>query len=71
MTTHEYKVEMTCSGCSGAVTRILTKKLTEPGSSFDVDLENKKVTITSELPADTLTEMLKKCGKEVSYIGVK
>ncbi|XP_078481445.1 copper transport protein ATOX1-like [Ciona intestinalis] len=62
---------MTCSGCSGAVTRILTKKLTEPGSKFDVNLEAKTVTITSDLPEATLTEMLKKCGKEVTYIGSK
>ena len=36
------------------------------GSSFDVDLENKLVTITSSKSQDELFEILKKCGKEVT-----
>ncbi|XP_076810250.1 copper transport protein ATOX1-like isoform X2 [Clavelina lepadiformis] len=61
---------MTCEGCSGAVTRILTKKL-GADANFNVDLAAQKVTITSDLSQDELTEMLKKSGKAVTYIGVQ
>lgn len=56
------KVEMTCSGCSGAVERILTrsKDKGEGIESFNVDLETQKVTIVlaegSELTEETLIE---------------
>ncbi|XP_076810243.1 copper transport protein ATOX1-like isoform X1 [Clavelina lepadiformis] len=70
MPTYEFKVEMTCEGCSGAVTRILTKKL-GADANFNVDLAAQKVTITSDLSQDELTEMLKKSGKAVTYIGVQ
>ena len=37
MPVHEYTVAMTCGGCSGAVTRILTKQLdAEKGEKFKV-----------------------------------
>ena len=35
MTVHSYTVAMTCGGCSGAITRILTKQLGD-GEKFDV-----------------------------------
>lgn len=68
-TKHEFQVEMTCGGCSGAVTRILTKNLTGPNDKFEVKLEDKKVFIESDLPQSALEELLKKSGKEVKYIG--
>jgi len=37
MPVHSYTVAMTCGGCSGAVTRILTKQLdAEKGEKFKV-----------------------------------
>ncbi|ORZ27580.1 copper chaperone-like protein [Lobosporangium transversale] len=45
-----YDVTMTCSGCSGAVTRVLNKL--DGVKTFDVSLENQKVIVES----DTLTE---------------
>ena len=38
MPVHSYTVAMTCGGCSGAITRILTKKLDQEGEKFDVSL---------------------------------
>ena len=38
MAVHTYNVAMTCGGCSGAVTRILTKQLGE-GEKFDVNFQ--------------------------------
>ncbi|XP_067223827.1 copper transport protein ATOX1 isoform X2 [Chanodichthys erythropterus] len=67
MTTQEFFVDMTCEGCSGAVTRVL-KKL---DVKFDIDLPNKKVFIESDKDTDVLLETLKKTGKTVTYIGPK
>ncbi|XP_021712632.1 LOW QUALITY PROTEIN: copper transport protein ATOX1-like [Aedes aegypti] len=68
--THEFKVEMTCTGCAGAVERVLGK-LKEKVEKVDIDLENKKVFVTSTLSSDELLETIKKTGKETSYIGLK
>ncbi|GFQ98984.1 HMA domain-containing protein [Trichonephila clavipes] len=69
--THEFTIEMTCEGCSGAVNRILERLKGSGVDDFSIDLGNKKVTVTSSLPAETLLETLKKCGKETTYVGVK
>ncbi|KAM9253281.1 copper transport protein ATOX1 isoform 1-T2 [Trichechus inunguis] len=69
MPKHEFSVDMTCEGCSNAVTRVLNKL---GGVQFDVDLPKKKVCIdSSEHSVDTLLETLKKTGKAVSYLGPK
>ncbi|NWS67290.1 ATOX1 protein, partial [Lophotis ruficrista] len=65
---HEFFVDMTCEGCSNAVTRVLHRL---GGESFDIDLPNKKVYIDSEHNVDTLLETLKKTGKNASYLGEK
>ncbi|XP_006766407.2 PREDICTED: copper transport protein ATOX1 [Myotis davidii] len=65
---HEFFVDMTCEGCSNAVTRVLNKL---GGVEFEIDLPNKKVCIDSEHNVDTLLETLKKTGKTVTYIGPK
>ncbi|KAI0344294.1 copper chaperone taha, partial [Trametopsis cervina] len=54
---------MTCSGCTGAVTRVLQKA--EGVSSFDVSLDKQEVLVTGTIPYDTLLEKIKKTGKEV------
>ncbi|XP_061090240.1 copper transport protein ATOX1 [Conger conger] len=68
MSKHEFFVEMTCEGCSGAVTRVLNKL---DDVKFDIDLPNKKVFIESDKSADDLLAVLKKTGKPVTYIGPK
>ncbi|KAF8350674.1 hypothetical protein F5887DRAFT_940407 [Amanita rubescens] len=67
-TVHTYKfdVTMTCSGCSGAVTRVLEKAKTEGGvTEFDVSLEEQKVTVTGTMPYEDVLEKIKKTGKKV------
>ncbi|KTG06057.1 hypothetical protein cypCar_00005918 [Cyprinus carpio] len=74
MTTHEFFVDMTCEGCSGAVTRVLNKLVQVCFSTdvkFDIDLPNKKVFIESDKDTDVLLETLRKTGKTVTYIGPK
>ncbi|TFK09647.1 Copper transport protein ATOX1 [Platysternon megacephalum] len=65
---HEFSVDMTCDGCSNAVTRVLNKL---GGVQFEIDLPNKKVCIDSEHSVDTLLATLKKTGKNASYLGEK
>ncbi|PFH54320.1 hypothetical protein AMATHDRAFT_135703, partial [Amanita thiersii Skay4041] len=65
---HKYKfdVKMTCSGCSGAITRVLDKAKTEGGvSSFEVDLGTQMVTVVGSMPYDDVLSRIKKTGKEV------
>ncbi|XP_074068673.1 copper transport protein ATOX1 [Macrotis lagotis] len=66
MPKHEFSVDMTCEGCSNAVTRVLNKL---GGVQFDIDLPNKKVCIDSEHSVETLLETLKKTGKTTTYLG--
>ncbi|KAJ1524189.1 hypothetical protein ONE63_010712 [Megalurothrips usitatus] len=68
---HEFKVAMTCEGCSGAVERVLGKLKGQGVDSVSIDLPGQLVTVTSTLSSDQLLEALKKTGKAVSYIGLK
>ncbi|KAF9323174.1 Cytosolic copper metallochaperone [Podila clonocystis] len=62
MTTFVYDVTMTCSGCSGAVTRVLTKL--QGVDKFDVSLETQKVTVESAtLSQDEILAVIQKTGK--------
>ncbi|KIS67686.1 putative copper metallochaperone ATX1 [Mycosarcoma maydis] len=65
MSQHEYKfhVVMTCSGCSGAVSRVLGKL--DGVDSYDVSLENQSVVVKGSAPFETVLEKIKKTGKEV------
>ncbi|KAK0514701.1 hypothetical protein JMJ35_003318 [Cladonia borealis] len=64
---HHYKfdITMTCSGCSGAVERVLKK--TEGLSSYNVDLASQTADVyTDEVPYETILEKIKKTGKKVN-----
>ncbi|KAL2041251.1 hypothetical protein N7G274_006196 [Stereocaulon virgatum] len=55
---------MTCSGCSGAIERVLKK--TEGLSSYKVDLETQSADVyTDTVPYETVLEKIKKTGKPV------
>ncbi|XP_018336300.1 copper transport protein ATOX1-like [Agrilus planipennis] len=66
----EYKVAMTCEGCSNQVSRVLTKAKDNGVENFEIDLENQKVTVTSTLPPEEVLDILKKTGKTVEFIGI-
>ncbi|XP_078739996.1 copper transport protein ATOX1 [Lampetra fluviatilis] len=68
MTKEEFFVDMTCEGCSGAVTRVLNKL---GGVEFKIDLANKLVVIESQHSAQLLLDTLLKTGKEAAYRGPK
>ncbi|KAF9134709.1 Cytosolic copper metallochaperone [Mortierella sp. 14UC] len=62
MPVYTYNVTMTCSGCSGAVTRVLSKLAGV--ESFDVSLETQKVTVKSDsLSEQEILEKIQKTGK--------
>ncbi|ODQ80400.1 hypothetical protein BABINDRAFT_161346 [Babjeviella inositovora NRRL Y-12698] len=56
---------MTCSGCSGAVNRVLTK--TEGVKKIDISLETQLVNVTTDesLTYDAVLEKIAKTGKKV------
>lgn len=62
MPEYKYTVGMTCSGCSGAVTRVLTKA--QGVESFNVNLETQLVTVNSNaLSQEQVLEIIRKTGK--------
>ncbi|EGN95940.1 hypothetical protein SERLA73DRAFT_185373 [Serpula lacrymans var. lacrymans S7.3] len=61
--TYKFNVKMSCSGCSGAVERVL-KKL-DGVSSYDISLANQEVIVKGSASYDTVLEKIKKTGKEV------
>ncbi|XP_065577644.1 ninjurin-2-like isoform X4 [Artemia franciscana] len=68
---HEFKVAMSCEGCSGAVERVLGKLKGQGVNNVDIDLPGQKVYVDSTLPEDFLLGTIKKTGKETVYIGLK
>ena len=75
-------IKITCSGCSGAVERVLKKTDGERSdilstrsylitdfvgvASYDISLEKQEVLVKGTIPYDDLLEKIKKTGKEVS-----
>lgn len=57
------KVAMMCTGCSGAVERVLGKM--EGVQSFDVNLETQKVTVVGTVTHEEVVEKIAKTGKAV------
>lgn len=55
---------MSCSGCSSAVERALSK-LEPEVSKTEISLEKQTVDVYTSLPYDTVLEKIKKTGKEV------
>jgi copper chaperone len=68
--TYSYKVTMTCGGCTGAITRILTKQQNDQKvKSFDVSLEKQLVTVESDvLSKEEVFEIIKKSGKATEML---
>ncbi|KAL5511248.1 ATX1 [Sanghuangporus vaninii] len=64
---YRYKVQMTCNGCSGAVTRVLNKaKDSGAGvNSFTVSLENQTVEVHGPIDFENLTARIEKTGKKI------
>ncbi|CAL5226946.1 g9830 [Coccomyxa viridis] len=56
------KVAMACSGCEGAVRRVLQNK---PGvQSVDIDLAQQKVLVTGDVSQEDILQTVSKTGKK-------
>ncbi|KAI8470230.1 MAG: putative copper chaperone [Monoraphidium minutum] len=68
MSKHEVvmKVEMACSGCSGAVERVLSKLAGV--DSFDVSLEKQQVVVKGSAAPEVVVETVKKTGKKTELV---
>ncbi|CAH1173924.1 unnamed protein product [Phaedon cochleariae] len=65
---HEFKVSMTCDGCSGAVQRVLGKLKDKGVEDFEISLETQSVKVKTTLSAEEILEVIGKTGKEVSFV---
>ncbi|ORZ07649.1 copper chaperone [Absidia repens] len=64
MAQYLFTVEMSCSGCSGAVERALGKL--QGVDKIDVSLEDQTVKVDSSLPLDDVLAAIRKTGKNVT-----
>lgn len=60
---YHFDVKMSCSGCSNAVNKALSRK--SEISNIDISLEKQSVDVTTTLPYDDVLAAIKKTGKEV------
>jgi len=67
----EFRVAMTCGACSGALQRILERQIGKGVHKFEIDLASKTVTVETDLDQETITGILEKSGKEVTFVQVK
>ncbi|KAI4373082.1 hypothetical protein MLD38_011245 [Melastoma candidum] len=59
------KVGMSCNGCVGAVKRVLGKM--EGVDSFDINLEEQKVTVKGNVQPDAVLQTVSKTGKATAF----
>ncbi|KAF3434152.1 hypothetical protein FNV43_RR25255 [Rhamnella rubrinervis] len=59
------KVGMSCQGCVGAVKRVLGKL--EGVDSYDIDLEQQKVTVKGNVQPDVVFQTVSKTGKKTTF----
>lgn len=59
------RVDMMCEGCVAAVKRVLGKM--EGVESFDVNLEEKKVTVKGSVTPEAVLEKVSKTGKKTEF----
>ncbi|KAL0140199.1 heavy metal-associated domain-containing protein [Mucor lusitanicus] len=63
MAQYTFNVEMSCSGCSNAVSKALSRL--EGVEKVDISLEKQEVVVDTELPRETVLAAIKKTGKTV------
>lgn len=65
MKEYKYNVVMTCSGCSGAVNRVLSR--TNGVTNIDISLENQSVSVKTDdsTSYDDVLKAIQKTGKKV------
>lgn len=66
MGTYQYKVTMTCTGCSGAVERAL--KRVDGIKEMTVSLPDQLVTVTTDLDKEYIYNVISKTGKKTEMV---
>lgn len=66
--THVFYVDMACEGCSGAVERVLNRHKDKGVENIDINLPEKKVTVTATLSGEELLEIIKKTDKKTTLL---
>ena len=61
---YHFDVAMSCSGCSGAIERVL--KRLDGVSSFDVSLDKQTVDVITTQPYETIYNTIAKTGKKIN-----
>ncbi|KAG8070887.1 hypothetical protein GUJ93_ZPchr0006g41131 [Zizania palustris] len=56
---------MSCQGCAGAVRRVLTKM--EGVETFDINMEEQKVTVKGNVKPEDVFQTVSKTGKKTSF----
>ncbi|KAL9254697.1 Copper transport protein ATX1-like protein [Drosera capensis] len=59
------KVGMSCQGCVGAVKRVLGKM--EGVETYDINLEEQKVTVKGNIQPDAVLQTVSKTGKKTTF----
>ncbi|KAL9268488.1 Copper transport protein CCH-like protein [Drosera capensis] len=59
------KVGMSCQGCVGAVKRVLGKM--EGVETYDINLEEQKVTVKGNVEPDAVLQTVSKTGKKTTF----
>lgn len=60
---YHFDVEMSCSGCSNAVNRVLTKL--DDKAKIDISLEKQAVDVVTDKDYETVYNTIAKTGKKV------
>lgn len=67
--THVFEMGMTCDGCANAAKKVLGKL--DGISKVEVNVETKKVIVTSTQTWEVLKTTLEKTGKTINYVGIE
>ncbi len=65
MNTWQYKVKMTCSGCSGAVERALKRV---DNTTAEISLEDQLVTVKTDKDNQFIFDVISKTGKQTEKV---
>ena len=68
MATLKFKTNAKCGGCVAAINAKLNKLVKEDAWSIDLKSPDKKLTITTDLPAETILSAVSEAGFKASVL---
>ncbi|KAI5899425.1 uncharacterized protein SCHCODRAFT_02481155 [Schizophyllum commune H4-8] len=63
--TYKFNVKMTCTGCSGLVSRALHRAKGDGVRAFTVDLDRQEVIVTGTIPYDEVVARIARTGRVI------